>query len=134
MRKGRKCLRLAVFPYALRITHYSPYEFRGLSEDTPHTVNRDVPLLDQLREEEVQHDDRDEALHEAFGARAADAAGAAAAGEAFVATNEPNRAAEEEALEPALEDLPRVHALRRVIPVRLRGDAEELRRDHVPAQ
>src|SRR5688572_26319835 len=68
-----------------------------LPEQAAHAVNREIPVLQQLREEEIQHDDRDEALHEALRARAADAAGAAAAGEALVATDQPDGPAEEEA-------------------------------------
>src|SRR5689334_23765696 len=60
--------------------------------------------------------DGDEAGDEAFGAGAADAAGAAAAGEALVATDQADGAAEEEALVDAFHDLPGVDALGGVHP------------------
>src|SRR5205807_1782526 len=97
-------------------------------------VNRQIPLLQQLREEEVQDDDSQEAGDEAFGARPADAAGAAGAREALVATDQADRAAEEEALVDAFHDLPSVDRLGGVCPVGLLGDAEEFRGDDPPAQ
>src|SRR5439155_5040824 len=85
-------------------------------------------------EEEVEDDDGQEAGDEAFGAGAADAGGAAGAGEALVATDQPDGAAEEEALADALEDLPVVDSLGGVLPVGLVGDAEEFGGDDPPAQ
>src|SRR3954462_5065452 len=95
-----------------------PGAIRSSTEQSARTVDRQVHLLEQLGEEEVEDDDRDEAGDEALRARPAHAAGAAAGGETLVATDQPDRAAEEDALEDALHDLPRIHALRRVIPVR----------------
>src|SRR3954462_1650674 len=78
------------------------------TEQSTRSVDAQVHLLEQLGEEEVEDDDGDEAGDEALGARPADAAGAAAGGEALVATDQPDRAAEEDALEDALHDLPRI--------------------------
>src|SRR5437763_14557543 len=66
-------------------------------------VDRQIPLLRHLREEEVQDDDGDEAGDEAFGARPADTAGAGAAGKAFVAADHPDGGAEEDALDDAFK-------------------------------
>src|SRR5687767_1366747 len=97
---------------------------RRSSEQAPDAEDRDVPILQQAREEEIEHDDRDEAGDEAFGASAPDAGGAAAAGESLVTTDQPNRAAEEERFENAFDDLPGVDAHGGVLPVGLVGDAE----------
>src|SRR5206468_12061857 len=97
-------------------------------------VDRQIPLLEQLGEEEVEDDDGEEAGDEAFGAGAADAAGAAGAGEALVATDQPDGAAEEEALGDAFEELPVVDGVGGILPVGLVGDAEEFGGDDPSAQ
>src|SRR5687768_1023703 len=99
------------------------------AKQAAHAVDGEIPVLEQLRKKEVEHDDRDEAGDEAFGARAADAGRAAAAGEPLVAADQSYRAAEEEAFKDAFHHLPRVDALGGVFPVRLIGHVEELRRD-----
>src|SRR5436190_1155909 len=95
-------------------------------KNSPDPVYRDVPLLRDLGKEEVEHDDRDEAGDEAFGAGAADAACPRAAGEAFVASDQADRGAEEDGLDDAFHDLPGVDALGGVLPVRLVGHAKRL--------
>ena len=88
------------------------------SEDTPIGIKGCVPARGQLGEEEVEDDDGEEAFDEAFGAGPADAAGAGAAGETFVAGDQANGGAEEDA-----EDEPTgrvAHPLARASTSRLR--------------
>src|ERR1043165_841292 len=105
-----------------------------LREDAFHAEDGHVPVFGDLREKEVKDDDSDEALDKALGAGAADAAGAGAAGEAFVATDQADGTAKEEALEDAFEDLPVVYALGGVLPEGLGGDAEEFNGDEPAAE
>src|SRR6266513_2519088 len=86
-------------------------------KNTFYAVNRDVPVLGDLREDKVEHDDGDEAGDERFGAGAAHPRCAAAAGEAFVAADECDGRAEKDALDQAFENLPVVDAHGRVAPI-----------------
>ena len=99
----------------------------------PVPEQRHVPFVRELGEEEVEDDDGDERLDEAFGARPPDAAGARAAGESFVATDQTDRPAEEKALGDPFKNLPVLDAHLAVVPVRLVRDAERLDRDEPPA-
>src|SRR4051812_38206576 len=92
-------------PFVIRassLIRISGFVIRFLAEKPSHAVDGQIPLLEQLGEEKVKHDNGDEAGDEAFGARAADAGRAAAAGKTFVAADQPDRAAEEKALVHAL--------------------------------
>src|SRR4051794_4439917 len=93
---------LRAFYSAFIILHSA---FRSL-EQPPRAVHRGVGGAQDVGEEEVEDDDREEAGDEALGAGAADAAGAAAAGEALVAADQPDRPAEEHALDQPLHHLP----------------------------
>src|SRR5947207_7962858 len=123
----------AVPPRLLFCIHHSAFCI-PLFEQPPRAVHRGVGGVQDVGEEEVEDDDREEAGDEALGAGAADAAGAAAAGEALVAADQPDRPAEEHALDQPLHHLPGVHALRGVKPVRLVGHAQERDRNQPPAQ
>src|SRR2546423_276726 len=87
-------------------------------------INLDIPILQKLREEEVFDDDRDETQHKSFRTRAPDPRGAAPAGKAFVATDQADAGAKKHTLENPFEDLPVVHALSRVVPIRSAGHAK----------
>src|SRR5947209_4735690 len=86
-----------------------------LSKHAAHAEEREVPLLEEFGEEEVLHDDCDEAGDEGFSAGSTDAAGAGAAGETFVAADQTDASAEKGGFEDAFKDLPVVHAERGVL-------------------
>src|SRR5258706_14772251 len=102
-------------------------------ENALHTVNGDIPILGTLGEEEVDHDDGDKAGDKTLRTRPADARCAAAAGEAFVAADQGDGSAEEDAFDQAFEDLPVFHALGRVSPVRIAGNAQGFDGDEISA-
>src|SRR4051794_26261276 len=104
------------------------------AENAAHAVERLVPVLGDLREEEVEDDDRNEAEDEALGAGPADAACSGAAVEALVAGDDADRAAEEDAFDEALVERPQVHAHAGVLPVGLVRDAELLGGNRPPAE
>src|SRR5205823_4466625 len=75
----------------LRLNSFANRKSQIENNSAPQSLNpvdRQIPLLEQLGEEEVEDDDGQEAGDEAFGAGAADAGGAAGAGEALVATDQ----------------------------------------------
>src|SRR5438094_920845 len=96
------CLRSTLFPVPLAPTRTSQQK----SENPFDAIKRHVRLLGDFRENEILHDDYEKARDEALGAGAADAAGARPAVKSFVATDQPDRSAEEDALEQPLHDLP----------------------------
>ena len=93
-------------------------------EDTPIGIKGCVPARGQLGEEEVEDDDCEEALDEAFGAGASDAAGAGAAGETFVAGDQADGGAEEDAFADAFEDLPMLDGAAGVFPEGFVGNGQ----------
>src|SRR5262245_28983698 len=107
---------------------------RALPEQSADAVNAFIHLFEQLREEEVENDDRNEAGDEAVRTRAPNPAGAAPAVESLVTTYQPNRAAEEDALADTFHDLPGIDRLRGVIPVRAVGHVQEFGGDHPSPQ
>lgn len=87
-------------------------------------VDGDVPVFGDLSEEEVEDDDSHEAGDEGLGAGFTDAGGACAGGEAFVASDETDGGAEEDAFGDSFEDLPVIDAEGGVSPVGFIGDVE----------
>src|SRR5437764_451102 len=94
------------------------------SKNAAAPVQRRVPLLRQLGEEKIENDDGDKAFHKTFRTRPAHTARARSAGETFVAPDQANRAAKENALDDSFHNLPVFHTRAAVFPVRAAGHTE----------